>query len=167
MGEFKPLDPTACGLFMVAAISLPLAAAMLELNGANIVNYLTLFKMAGIAIGIGALIAYRGENNFGFTTFMVVAVALYCTGAGAGEWAAVLFAILFLACAVWGVFIKAPWILFGILVISAAIFTLNGLAGGIIDDFDVGKFVGVLALLNFAACLYLGLALATEKLPVV
>ena len=167
MSDFKPLDPTACGLFMVAAISLPLAAAMLELSGANIVNYLTLFKMAGIAIGIGAIIAYRGENNFGFTTFMIVGVALYCTGAGAGEWAAILFAILFIVCAIWGALIKAPWILFGILVVSALIFALNGLAGGIIADFDVAKIVGVLALINFAGCIYLGLALATQKLPVV
>ena len=167
MSEFKPLDPTACGLFMVAAISLPLAAAMLELNGANMLNYLTLFKMAGIVIGIGAIIAYRGENNFGFTTFMIVAVALYCTGAGAGEWAAILFGILFIVCAIWGAFIKAPWILFGILIVSAAIFILNGLAGGIIKDFDVGTFVGILALINFAACIYLGIALATEKLPAV
>ena len=167
MSEFKPLDPTACGLFMVAAISLPLAAASLKLDGANILNYLTLFKMAGIAIGIGALIAYRGENNFGFTTFMIVAVALYCTGAGAGEWAAILFAILFLVCAIWGVFIKVPWILTAILVISAAIFILNGLAGGIIADADFGTIVGILAILNFAACVYLGLALATQKLPVI
>ena len=167
MSEFKPLDPTACGLYMVAAISLPLAAAMLALDGANMANYLTLFKGAGIIVGIGGIMAYRAENNFGFTAFMIVALALYCTGAGAGEWAAILFAVLFLVCALWGVFIKVPWTLVAILVISAAIFILNGLAGGIIEDFDPSKVVGVLALINFLACIYLGTALATEKIPVI
>ena len=167
MSDFKPLDPTACGLFMVAAISLPLAAAMLALDGANMANYLTLFKGAGLIIGIGGLMAYRAENNFGFTTFMIVALALYCTGAGAGEWAAILFALLFLVCGVWGILIKVPWILVGILVISAAIFILNGLAGGIVEDLDPSKIVGVLAIINFVACIYLGCALATEKLPVI
>ena len=163
MSDFKPLDPTACGLLLVAAISLPLAAAQLGLDGTAANPYL--FQAAGIIIGIGGLAAYRAENNLGFTTFMIVAAALFLSGKGMLDWDNVLFAILFIVCAVWGVFIKVPWTLVAILVLSALIFTLIGLTG--ILDADYAKVIGALALVNFVLCVYLGFALGTGKVPAI
>ena len=64
MSETNSVDPSPLALFMIAAISLPLAAVMLKFSGA--VPDPTLSKVAGIIVGIVAAIAYRRGDSFGF-----------------------------------------------------------------------------------------------------
>lgn len=55
MSETNSVDPSPLALFMIAAISLPLAAVMLKFSSA--VPDPTLSKVAGIIVGIAAVIA--------------------------------------------------------------------------------------------------------------
>lgn len=165
MSENNTVDPTALGLFMVAAISLPLAAVMLKLNGAVLDP--AVFRVAGIVAGIAGIIAYKGGNAFGFTVFMIVAAGLYLSGTGLADWGDILFGILFALAGIWAIFIKTPKLLIAILFVSAVIFILLGLNTGIVDNADFNTIIGVLAIINFLLSAYLGFALATQKAPVI
>ncbi|MBR4202234.1 MAG: hypothetical protein IKQ93_01500 [Candidatus Methanomethylophilaceae archaeon] len=157
MSEFKPLDPTACGLFLVAAISFPLALGCLtEEHGAPA----ELFMLLGALIGLVALLAYRAESNFGFTVFLLVGAAVFATGYGLGGWGNIGFAVLFLMTIIWSLIVKTPKLLTAILCTTTLIFLLVGL--GAVADLDLNMALGIVALLNGIFCLYLGFGLVSE-----
>lgn len=164
MSEFKPLDPTACGLFLVAAISFPLALNCFlpdRLAGPPA----ELFILLGFLIGVVALLAYRAESNFGFTVFLLVAAAVFATGFGLGAWGSIGFAILFAMTIGWSLIVKTPKALTLILCTTTLIFLFAGLPG--VMDVDLTTALGVVSILNFLFCAYLGFALISEgKVPV-
>ncbi len=103
MTEFKPLDPTACGLFFVAAISLPLALGQL-VNDPSVFPVLPsgpAFIVIGICILVIALLAYIAGSNFGFTVFALVGAAVALTGYGIGPVENLTFALLYFFAILW------------------------------------------------------------------
>ena len=157
MSEFKPLDPTACGLFLVAAISFPLALGCLtEEHGAPA----ELFMLLGALIGLVALLAYRAESNFGFTVFLLVGAAVFATGYGLGGWGNIGFAILFAMTIVWSLIIKTPKLLTAILCTTTLIFLVVGLS--VVAEMDLNMVLGIVSILNAILCLYLGFGLVSE-----
>ena len=164
MSEFKPLDPTACGLFLVAAISLPLALTCL-FDEAKFAVPAELFMLIGFLIAVVALLAYRAESNFGFTVFLLVGAAVFATGYGLGNVGALTFGILFVMCIIWSIIAKTPKNLTLILCTTAAIFLIVGIAG--ITESDLNTILGIVALANFALNFYMASALASDgKFPV-
>ena len=166
MSEFKPLDPTACGLFLVAAISLPLALTCLFSDELKYAVPAELFMLIGLLIAVVALLAYRAESNFGFTVFLLVGAAVFASGWGIGVIGNLVFGIIFVFCIAWSVFIKTPKALTAICCTTAGIFLIIGIAG--IIDQDLNTILGIVALLNFAFNFYLASALASDgKIPVI
>lgn len=162
MTDFKALDPTACGLFLVAIVSLPLALANLTTTTQGPTP--VFFDIMGALILLVAVAAWRAESNFGFTVFLLVGAAVLLTGLGMGGWANVAFGIIFLMTLIWSVFAKTPKALTLILLMTALIFIIVGVQG--INGSDLKMALGVVALLNFILNFYLSFALATEKVPV-
>ena len=163
MSEFKPLDPTACGLFFVAAISLPIALGQL-VNDPSVFPVLPsaeAFKVVGICILVIALLAYIAGSNFGFTVFALVGAAVALTGFGMGPAENLTFALLYFVAIAWSVKIGTPKALTVICFTTGLVFLtvgLSGIAGG-----DYWHWVlGIVALLNFAFNFYLSVALALE-----
>jgi hypothetical protein len=158
MSEFKPLDPTACGLFLVAVVSLPLAIANLVSGQAG--------PSAPFFIGIGALIlvvallAYRAESNFGFTVFTLVGAAVLLTGYGIGCWEDLAFALVFFLAIIWSINIGAPKALTIICFTTGLVFLTVGLSGIVGGDWSIA--IGIAALLNFIFNIYLSFALAMD-----
>jgi hypothetical protein len=161
MSEFKPLDPTACGLFLVAAISLPLAISCFDGKYGVPAE---LFLLLGFLIMVVALLAYRAESNFGFTVFLLVGAAVFASGYGIGIMGNLVFGIIFVMCIIWSIFAKTPKNLTLILCTTAGIFLIIAIQG--IIDSDLSTILGIVALANFALNFYLASALATEKFPV-
>ena len=162
MSEFKPLDPTACGLLLVAAISLPLAISCFD--GKYVVPA-ELFLLLGFLIGLVAILAYRAESNFGFTVFLLVGAAVFASGYGIGIMGNLVFGILFVMCIIWSIIAKTPKNLTAILCTTALIFLIIAIQG--ITDSDLSTVLGIVALLNFVFNFYMGTALAFDgKLPV-
>lgn len=160
MSEFKPIDPTACGLLFVAAISFPLAVSCL-IEG--VVLPAELFMLLGAMIMLVAVAAWRAESAFGFTVFLLVGAAVFATGYGIGDWGSVGFGILFLFCIIWSIMAKTPKLLTLLLITTAFVFLLAGL-NGIVGGLTTA--LGVIAALNFLFNFYLGMSLATEgKIP--
>ncbi len=164
MSEFKPLDPTACGLFFVAAISLPIALGQL-VNDPSVFPVLPsaeAFKVVGICILVIALLAYIAGSNFGFTVFALVGAAVALTGFGMGPAGNLTFALLYFVAIAWSVKIGTPKALTVICFTTGLVFLtvgLSGIAGG-----DYWHWVlGIVALLNFAFNFYLAVTLALEK----
>ncbi len=157
MSEFKPLDPTACGLFLVAAVSFPLALGTLTgENGAPA----ELFMLLGALIGVVALIAYRAESNFGFTVFLLAGAAVFATGYGLGGWGSITFGVLFLVMIAWSLIAKTPKLLSAVLCTTALIFLIVGIE--VVADMDLDTVLGIVAILNGIFSLYLGFALVSE-----
>ena len=162
MSEFKPLDPTACGLFLVAAISLPLAISCFD---SKFIVPVELFLLLGALIIVVALLAYRAESNFGFTVFLLVGAAVFASGAGIGYIGNLVFGIIFVMCIIWSILAKTPKNLTLILCTTAGIFLIIAIEG--ICDVDLTTVLGIVALLNFAFNFYMASALASEgKFPV-
>jgi len=162
MSEFKPLDPTACGLFLVAAISLPLAISCFDSKYAVPAE---LFLLLGFLIVVVSLLAYRAESNFGFTVFLLVGAAVFASGYGIGIIGNLVFGIIFVMCIIWSILAKTPKNLTLILCTTAAIFLVIAIQG--IADVDLTTVLGIVALLNFAFNFYMASALASEgKFPV-
>ncbi len=162
MSEFKPLDPTACGLFLVAAISLPLAISCFDSKFGVPAE---LFLLLGALIVVVALLAYRAESNFGFTVFLLVGAAVFASGYGIGIIGNLVFGIIFVMCIIWSIFAKTPKNLTLILCTTAGIFLVIAIQG--IADVDLTTVLGIVALLNFAFNFYMASALASEgKFPV-
>lgn len=158
MSEFKPLDPTACGIFLVAALSISLGFANLTDSDEYIVP---LFRLFGILLAVIALLAYRAESNFGFTVFLLVAAAVFATGAGIlGGWGNIGFAIIFLLTVIWSLIAKTPKLLTGILCTTTIIFLLVGI--NTVANIEGTTFLGIVALVQAVLSLYLGFGLATE-----
>ncbi len=164
MSEFKPLDPTACGLLLVAAISLPLAISCF-MNDAKYAVPAELFMLLGFLIVLVSLLAYRAESNFGFTVFLLVGAAVFATGYGLGIIGSLVFGILFVMCIIWSVIAKTPKNLTAILCTTAGIFLIVAIQG--ITEADLSVVLGIVAILNFAFNFYMGTALAFDgKIPV-
>jgi len=166
MVECKNLDPTALGLFLVAAVSLPLGLA--NLIDPSFAGFAPLdggiFTFLGILILFVAYFAYKAESQFGFTVFGLVGAAVALTGLGMGSWENICFAILFLLAMIWSFIAKTPKLLSMILITTTLVFLVVGLMG--FADVDA-KILGIFALLNGIFALYLAFALALEnKLPV-
>ncbi len=159
MSEFKPIDPTACGLLFVAAISFPLALSCFV----ETVIPAELFMLIGAMIMLVAVAAWRAESAFGFTVFLLVGAAVFATGYGIDSWGSVGFGIIFLFCIIWSIIAKTPRLLTLLLITTAFVFLLAGL-NGIIGGLTT--ILGVVAALNFLFNFYLGMSLATEgKIP--
>ncbi len=164
MSEFKPLDPTACGLFFVAAISLPLAIGQL-VNDASVVPLLPsadAFIVIGICILVIALLAYLAGSNFGFTVFALVGAAVALTGFGMGPVENITFALLYFIAIIWSIKIGTPKALTVICFTTGLIFLTVGLAGIVGGDYWHWA-IGISALLNFIFNLYLSVTLALER----
>ncbi|MBE6522309.1 MAG: hypothetical protein E7Z62_04175 [Thermoplasmata archaeon] len=162
MSEFKPLDPTACGLFLVAAISLPLAVSCFDSKFSVPAE---LFLLLGALITVVALLAYRAESNFGFTVFLLVGAAVFASGYGIGIIGNLAFGIIFVMCIIWSILAKTPKNLTLILCTTAAIFLVIAIEG--ICDVDLATVLGIVSLLNFVLTFYMASALASEgKFPV-
>ena len=100
MSEFKPLDPTACGLFLVAAISLPLAISCFD-----------------------SKYAVPAE------LFLLVGAAVFASGYGIGIIGNLVFGIIFVMCIIWSILAKTPKNLTLILCTTAAIFLVIAIQG--------------------------------------
>ncbi len=157
MSEFKPVDPTACGLFLVAAISLPLAVSCFEPKFGVPAE---LFLLLGFLIIVVSLLAYRAESNFGFTVFLLVGAAVFATGYGIGVIGSLVFAIIFLFCIIWSLIAKTPKNLTLILCTTMLIFLVVALSG--ILDQDLSMVLGIIAILNFVFNFYMACALVSE-----
>ncbi len=163
MSDYKPLDPTACGLFFVAVVSLPLAILQFLNQGVPSAMF---FNVLGILIlGVG-LLAYFTGSNFGFCVFGLVGAAVLLTGLGMGPWENITFALLFILSMIWSIWIKTPKVLSIILFTTCLVFLTVGLSG-IVGGSGWNIAIGVAALLNFAVNMYLSYALATERFKVV
>ncbi len=163
MSEFKPLHPTACGLFFVAAISLPLAIGQL-VNDPSVVPVLPsgdAFIVIGICILVIALLAYIAGSNFGFTVFALVGAAVALTGFGMGPVENLTFALLYFFAIIWSIKIGTPKALTVICFTTGLIFLTVGLSGIVGGDWHLA--IGISALLNFFANLYLSVTLALER----
>jgi hypothetical protein len=164
MSEFKPLDPTACGLLLVAAISLPLAISCF-VGDVKYVVPSELFMLLGFLIALVAILAYRAESNFGFTVFLLVGAAVFATGYGIGVIGSLVFGILFVMCIIWSIIAKTPKNLTAILCTTAGIFLIVAIQA--ITDTDLSIVLGIVATLNFIFNFYMGTALAFDgKIPV-
>ncbi len=164
MSEFKPLDPTACGLFFVAAISLPLALGQL-VNDASVIPLLPslpAFKVIGICILVIALLAYIAGSNFGFTVFALVGAAVALTGFGMGPIENIVLALIYFIAILWSIQIGTPKALTVICLTTGLIFLTVGLSGIIGGDYWHWA-IGISALLNFIFNLYLSVTLALER----
>ena len=162
MSEFKPLDPTACGLFLVAAISLSLAVSCFA---PQFTVPAQLFLLLGFLIVLVSLLAYRAESNFGFTVFLLVGAAVFASGYGIGVIGNLVFAILFFYCIIWSLIVKTPKNLTLILCTTMLIFLVIAISG--ILGQDLSLVLGIVSILNFAFNLYMASALVAEgKLPV-
>ena len=159
MTEFKPLDPTACGLFLVAVVSLPLAIANLVEGQAG--PSPMFFTVIGLMIILVAVLAYRAESNFGFTVFALVGTAVTLVGFGIGCWEDIAFALVFFLAILWSLNIGTPKALTIICFTTALVFLTVGLAGIIGGDYW-HWLIGVAALLNFLFNIYLSFALAMD-----
>ena len=158
MSEFKPLDPTACGLFLVAVVSLPLAIA--NLIDGQVGPSSEFFIGIGIMILVVALLAYRAESNFGFTVFTLVGAAVLLTGYGIGCWEDLAFALVFFLAIIWSINIGAPKALTIICFTTGLVFLTVGLSGIVGGDWSIA--IGIAALLNFIFNIYLSFALAMD-----
>jgi hypothetical protein len=159
MSEFKPLDPTACGLFLVAVVSFPLAIA--NLIDGQIGPSSDFFTIIGALILVVALLAYRAESNFGFTVFTLVGAAVLLTGLGIGPWEDIAFTLTFLLAIIWSLNVKAPKALTIICFTTALVFLTVGLSGIVGGDYW-HWLIGIAALLNFIFNIYLSFALAMD-----
>ena len=161
MSEFKPLDPTACGLFLVAVVSLPLAIANLTEDPIYAPTP-EFFMGIGAMILVVALLAYRAESQFGFTVFALVGTAVFLTGYG-GMYTMmdIAFALTYFLAIIWSLWIKTPKALTVICFTTMLVFLTVGLSG-IIDGDYWPKVIGIVALLNFLANIYLSFALASD-----
>jgi hypothetical protein len=166
MTECKNLDPTAFGLFLVAALSLPLALVFLDLfTLPPSFDLAACFPFIGLVILFVAYLAYKAESQFGFTVFGLVGTAIALTGLGMGYEGALVFAIIFLLTIIWSLIAKTPKLLTLILVTTTVVFLCVALAG--MFDMDLNTVTGIFALLNFIFALYLAFALALEnKIPI-
>ena len=166
--ECKILDPTAFGLFFVAAVSLPLAIA--GIGGyfdAATVSFAKLFMVAGFFILIAALAAYRAGSNFGFIVFGLVALGVFLSGVSGGtdQYVNITLGIIYLVALIWSYRVGNPKTLTLILLTTALIFLFLGI-GGFADSAVCSQLLmGIAALANFVLTLYLAFALADEKLP--
>ncbi len=158
MSEFKPLDPTACGLFLVAVVSLPLAIA--NLIDGQVGPSSEFFIGIGIMILVVALLAYRAESNFGFTVFALVGTAVTLTGFGIGWWMDIAFALIYFLAIIWSISIKTPKALTIICFTTMLVFLTVGLSGICGGDWSLA--IGISALLNFIFNIYLSFALAMD-----
>jgi succinate-acetate transporter protein len=170
----KCLDPTALGLFLVAAVSLPLAIANLLNDGQGVNNLF--FVIGGLLIILVGLYAFKADSNFGFTVFVLVGFAVFFTGVtaygsqaatDANGWENITLGIVFILAIIWSLVAKTPKVLSLILVTTALIFLVVGLS--ILSPNDSWPTIlGVVALFNFLFNIYLAFALALEnKLPIV
>lgn len=163
MSEFKALDPTACGLFLVAVVSLPLAILQLLNEGVPSASFFTVIGLLILAV---AVFAWRAESNFGFTVFTLVGAAVTLTGLGMGSWECIAFALVYFLAIIWSLNIKAPKSLTIICLTTGLIFLTVGLSG-LIDGDYWHWLIGISALLNFIFNIYLSFALAMDgKIPV-
>lgn len=159
MTDFKPLDPTACGLFFVAVVSLPLCLyQFLEEAGPSA----DFFEVIGIAILVIALLAWLCGANFGFTVFGLVGAAVALTGFGMGQYECIAFALVYFIAIAWSLKIGTPKALTVICFTTGLIFLTVGLS--IIVGGDYWHWIiGIAALLNFIFNIYLSTVLALEK----
>ena len=164
------IDPTACGLFIVAAISLPLAMIDLWENVRAGFDVPALFMAAGFLLFIVALHAYRANNTFGYVVFVLAAFGVFLTGWSPqiGNFTNITFGLLYLMTFAWSLILKTPKTLSCVLLTTTLIFLLGGIAG-LVDDPNVWvKIQGVVAIFNFLFAFYLGIALSYEgKVPVI
>ena len=158
MSEFKPLDPTACGLFLVAIVSLPLAIMQFLDEGVPTAQF---FELIGVMIIAVAFIAYLAQSNFGFTVFLLVGSAVFMTGFGMGSWENIAFALVFFMAIYWSVVAGTPHSLTIICFTTALVFLTVGLAGIIGGDYW-HWIIAIAATLNFIFNIYLSFALALE-----
>ena len=154
----KPLDPTACGLFLVAVVSLPLAILQLLDEGVPTAQF---FELIGLMIIVVALLAYRADSNFGFTVFLLVGTAVALTGFGMGEYENIAFALVFFLAIIWSASVKNPKSLTIICLTTGLIFLTVGLSVVVGGDYW-HWLIGLSALLNFIFNIYLSFALAMD-----
>jgi len=166
--ETKKVDPTAFGLFLVAAVSFPLALSFLIGDEDLGFKLEPLALTAGVLIAAVAYLAWKAGSNFGFTVFGLVGAAVFLTGTGGLSFFGDLgFAVLFIITVIWSIMAKTPLTLTLILVFTTLIFLFVALFSWQGDDI-YKTLAGVSALLNFLATAYLGLALASEgKIPAI
>jgi len=170
----KCLDPTSLGLFLVAAVSLPLALVNLIQPVEDVGPTHAVFVVLGILILFVAYFAYKADANFGFVVFGLVGAAVVLTGihygnaVGMGAYANVTFAIIFLLSLIWSFCAKTPKNLSLILVTTTLIFLFVGLSGLVATDSNAWAYlIGIAALFNFLFSIYLAFALALgDKLKV-
>ncbi len=158
MSEWKSLDPTACGLFLVAVVSLPLAILQLKDEGVPSAMF---FDVIGIMIILVSIIAFIAQSNFGFTVFALVGTAVLLTGLGMGSWENIAFALVFFMAIIWSLNINAPKALTIICFTTGLIFLTVGLSGIVGGDYW-NLLIGVSAVLNFIFNIYLSFALAMD-----
>jgi len=160
----KCLDPTALGLFLVTLVSLVIAFNYLIESSFNPATPQFAIVMGIMALFV-AYFAYKAESQFGFTVFALVGGAVLLHGLGIGTWEYIFFGVLILLAVIWSLIAKTPKLLTVILLLTALIFIIVG-AMSLVDN-DLGKILGVVALLNGILALYLGFAIATGKAPIV
>ncbi|MFT0898299.1 hypothetical protein [Candidatus Methanoprimaticola sp. MG2] len=164
--ECKILDPTAFGLFFVALISLPIALVCFDtyfdLGLSQVADNLSgLLIIASFFIFVAAIAAYKANSNFGFIVFGLVAIGVFCAGAGyAGTIIGITLALIYVIALIWSYHAGTPKLLTLILLTTALIFLFGSFDGEI---FVLLKALAALA--NFALTLYLAFALADEHLP--
>ncbi len=162
MTENTRLDPSTLGFMTVAAVSLPLAFVMFQ--GTDTTQGLGFFVPAGIILMLVGLLAWKCNANFGFAVFTLVGLAVFLSGSTAypiGEWGNIVFGIIFVFAIVWSVLIGAGKNLTLLLVTTALIFLLLGIAS--ITSTDLNTVVGIVALLNFILNFYMGMSCACPE----
>lgn len=166
MTEDINLDPTAFGLFMVAAIMLPLAVLDLWSDPKAATNLTTIFTVAGIVLLLVTAWCWKCKANFGLCVFGLVAFGVLLTGlgnsfGGSGAFFNIGLAVLFLAFTGLSVMIKTQKLLTLIILMTALIFLFSGLTV-LVDGDWVGKVQGVFCIINFIACFWLGFGLVSD-----
>lgn len=165
------LDPTAFGLFIVAACMLPLAVANLWNDARAAADIGSIFYAAGLLLVLITVWCWKCKANFGFCVFGLVALGVFLTGfcARHGDDLGVFFniglAIMFAIFTGLSVMIKTPKLLTVIILMTALIFLFVGISG-LTDASWVPKVCGVWCIINFISCIALGFGLVSDgKFP--
>lgn len=163
------IDPTAMGLFFVAAISLPLAIYSLLDSNSSVWNMGLFFTVGGILILSVSLKSYKFRSSFGYVVFGLVGYGVLMVGLCSlpivayplGDYVMLTFALTYVLAVVWSMLIHTFKTMTLLLITTALVFVTVGLSGIIGGDYW-HYLIGISALLNFLFNIYLAYSLALE-----
>ena len=164
----KRIDPTLTGLFLVAFVTSSFGLLGLEVytgKDFGMSSAPTIALIAGIMIAVLMVSAIRYGDAFVAPLMGFVAISLIVVPfVGAG--AMIILAVLYYAFVIAGILVKLPKLMVLLLTIVGTLYLVVGLGGLMGEDIFL-LLQGILGLSAGTLALYISLALATQKLPMV